>query len=1088
MGTLKATRDARRQLPVNAAAGGWGGNLKVLALLASVLIMLVLVPPAAADPPRDGSGFGVSDDGIGNSLYGLGDGFERLRPKAFRFTVPYDAVDVPAETDRARAIINRVKEVGVSEILVSFRQRHDQWRPEKECLENPAGPCDFVRPTRAEWRTYVRRFMDVPNGSTADGRPKTIDDDVTMWSPANEPNAGTGWLKGDDARAKLAGYFLELKEELAGRASTDKVVSPEFHDHVDATGRPVRQPDAVCPNRDGNPSTVDSCSTVEIYIRKYRQAVQTAPGGGGGETAGFGDWLGWHPIDGARRRKVDSTTDFLDATASTANTPVVVTAAGFVRHPDGIIYPNEPEPSQTGTVKWFASSLARTARIKRIHYHNMRQDPSSPSDSGLIRRDESVRPAWRVWCGAGHADNPDHPDCLHSAGLWYVAQSVAGDDWQSLDDDRFDPPTLWAQNHGVGSTEQFLIPKTGLPASAGAYFQGEGCWRLASPAQGYVQPGFPGKFNDAVETACGKGLGSTRRLGGYATFYNEPDASGQAGRWYRENYAPPYDEWVVGHGHNSTDQFVADVNGDNRGPDAIAYYHSTGCWHAALTNIQSDRLSPPQEWICGHGIDSARRLMGDVTGEGRADAVVFRDTVGGQPAGRWDVATSQASRFAAPTQWNNDYHAFGSTDQFLADVNGDRKDDAVVFFAEDGCWSVALATPTGSYTGPATAATHFANWKQWICDYGIGSTTRMVGDVTGDPRADAVAFYDTYPTEGDYLSTATGYVSSSSGTLAGSVTYESRLVDSVDPDTHLLDDLRHEVSTITPGGGLLPSSIVHSDRTHDARYMADDTLPCLKSGPTTSGGQGAEARRINISRLYDQCRGNGSYMATDAVSMTLPSGYLWNLAANSTYTSQGGNVVRTISSDRRTMRITHKVYAWGADEDYAQGWAEGWDEADLVTSSMMGSLSAIAAGNYARWCDWETKTRRPPRGEIGTYFGRIRASCKRNNPPKMFFECEVQFWTPRHERKNVRVEPDKNACETQVRFYGVWFPDDGDIWTVWYDWWQTIYTIDGQRRKRWDSGCNQVRGRGRLDWEIEDEGRKRLHCWYTVHGRDNPLG
>jgi hypothetical protein len=383
--------------------------MKTLALIALSLTTLLLVPTAVADPPRDGSGFAVSDDGAGSSLDGLGDGFERLRPKAFRFTVPYDAADVPAELDRAKAVINRAKEVGVTEIFVSFRQRHDQRHPAQECVENPSRPCDFVRPARAEWRTYIRRFMDTANGTTADGRPKTIDDDVTMWSPANEPNAGTAWLTGDDARSKLADYFLELKEEIASRESTDKVVSPEFRDHVDTTGRPVRQPDAICPNRDGNPSTVDSCSTVEIYIRKYRQAVQTAAGGGGGDTAGFGDWLGWQPIDGARKRRTDSTQDFLAATASPANTPVVVTAAAFVRHPEGIIYPNEPEPSQTGTVKWFANSLVRTPRVTRIHYHNMRQAPSSPWDSGLTRRDETVRPAWRVWCGLAHADNLDHP-------------------------------------------------------------------------------------------------------------------------------------------------------------------------------------------------------------------------------------------------------------------------------------------------------------------------------------------------------------------------------------------------------------------------------------------------------------------------------------------------------------------------------------------------------------------------------------------------------------------------------------------------------------------------------------------------------
>jgi hypothetical protein len=361
----------------------------------------------------------------------------------------------------------------------------------------------------------------------------------------------------------------------------------------------------------------------------------------------------------------------------------------------------------------------------------------------------------------------------------------------------------------------------------------------------------------------------------------------------------------------------------------------------------------------------------------------------------------------------------------------------------------------------------------------------LVGLSVGSTGASAQEVHE----EGDDLSTTTDYVPSGAGTYAGSVTYYSGLVDSVDPNTFLLDDLRHGVSTITAGGDpVSPSHIVHSNRTHDARYMADNTLPCLKSGPTTYSGRGPDGdpKYTSISRLYDQCRGNGSYMATDAVSMTLPSGYLWNLAANTTYTSQSGNVVRTISSDRRTMRITHKVYAWGADEDYAQGWAEGWDEPDLVTSSM-GSLSAVAAGNYARWCDWEAKTRRPPPATIGTDFGRIHASCKQNNAPKMQMECEVQFWTPDHERRNVRLEEDGNECQTQVRFYGVWFPGD-DVWIVWYDWWQTIKTIDGQRRKRWDRGCTKTQGRGDLDWEIQDEAKKRLHCWYTVRGRDTPVG
>jgi hypothetical protein len=223
-----------RATPLLLVAAG----LLMVATIVSVGSTLVLVPSATATPPPTGYGFAYSDDGVivrdpqyvsdpglGDPLYGLSTSITAFRPKAFRFTVPYNAVEVPAEVDRAKAIINRAKQRGVTEIFVSFRQKAGEFAT------------GWTRPGPQSWRDLIRRFMNVPNGTKPDGTPKTIDNDVTMWSPAAQPNDGTGWLSYSPVAPStvervrlLAGYYKELAAELASRGSADKLVSPEFHD------------------------------------------------------------------------------------------------------------------------------------------------------------------------------------------------------------------------------------------------------------------------------------------------------------------------------------------------------------------------------------------------------------------------------------------------------------------------------------------------------------------------------------------------------------------------------------------------------------------------------------------------------------------------------------------------------------------------------------------------------------------------------------------------------------------------------------------------------------------------------------------
>lgn len=92
-------------------------------------------------------------------------------------------------------------------------------------------------------------------------------------------------------------------------------------------------------------------------------------------------------------------------------------------------------------------------------------------------------------------------------------------------------------------------------------------------------------------------------------------------------------------------------------------------------------------------------------------------------------ALAEAGRFDALVPWLRG-SAAGASRQLLADVTGDGKADAVAFFSASGSWRVA--TSTGSA---------FSAHAEWKSGHGAGSAAQLLADVTGDKRADAVAFF-----------------------------------------------------------------------------------------------------------------------------------------------------------------------------------------------------------------------------------------------------------------------------------------------------------------------------------------------------------
>lgn len=167
---------------------------------------------------------------------------------------------------------------------------------------------------------------------------------------------------------------------------------------------------------------------------------------------------------------------------------------------------------------------------------------------------------------------------------------------------------------------------------------------------------------------------------------------------------------------------MGDVDGDGTA-DAVVFLPDVGNWDVSLSTRSS--FNPVVgEWMRGFGIGSSRQFLADVNGDGKDDAVaVF-------PDGRWDVSLSTGSRFNEVVGVWEAGLGTDSQNEFLADVNGDEKADAVVFLRGPGNWDVALST--GSKFGDVVG--------EWKTGLGSDSESQLLGDPNGDGKDDALAF------------------------------------------------------------------------------------------------------------------------------------------------------------------------------------------------------------------------------------------------------------------------------------------------------------------------------------------------------------
>lgn len=169
-----------------------------------------------------------------------------------------------------------------------------------------------------------------------------------------------------------------------------------------------------------------------------------------------------------------------------------------------------------------------------------------------------------------------------------------------------------------------------------------------------------------------------------------------------------------------------------------------------------DLFRPPALWFGGfkyYGPQNRNpRLVGDISGDGRADTVAF-DPATDLDARGTIIALSTGTGFAKQSLWTHDFNWKGDNyyHREIGDVNGDGMDDVVGFWYGQGVY-VGLSSG-----GSLTPATKWLDGLKW---WGPQNRyPRLLGDVNGDGMDDIVAVCpDPNASEGVgvYVSLSTG--------------------------------------------------------------------------------------------------------------------------------------------------------------------------------------------------------------------------------------------------------------------------------------------------------------------------------------------